>query len=52
MHFLLIKQKNKGTEIVFTEGVGIVMHQIAVTYEHNDEWTGKNLSLIQQPLIM
>lgn len=33
--------KEPGTEIVFTEGVGIVMHQIAVTYEHNDEWTGK-----------
>ena len=26
--------------IPFTEGTGIVMHQIAVTYEHDDKWAG------------
>jgi lysophospholipase L1-like esterase len=25
-------------KIMFTEGVGIVMHQIAVTYTHSDKW--------------
>jgi len=32
--------KEVGTEIVFTEGIGIVMHQIAVTYKHNGKWAG------------
>lgn len=30
--------KKPGTEIVFTEGVGIIMHQIAISYEHNGVW--------------
>lgn len=30
----------KGGKILFTEGVGIVYHQIMVTYEHNDTWDG------------
>lgn len=31
----------KNGNIPFTEGAGIVMHQIAVTYEHEDSWVGK-----------
>ena len=30
----------KGGNILFTEGFGIVYHQIEVTYEHNDTWDG------------
>jgi lysophospholipase L1-like esterase len=30
----------KGGKILFTEGVGIVYHQIMVTYEHSDTWEG------------
>ena len=30
----------KGGKILFTEGVGIVYHQIMVTYEHEDTWKG------------
>ena len=30
----------KGGKILFTEGVGIVYHQIMVTYEHNGVWQG------------
>ena len=30
----------KGGKILFTEGVGIVYHQIMVTYEHEDTWNG------------
>jgi lysophospholipase L1-like esterase len=29
----------KEGKIVFTEGAGIVMHQIAVTYSHKDSWS-------------
>ncbi len=32
--------KAPGTQIVFTEGIGIVMHQIAVSYVHEGTWTG------------
>lgn len=33
------KANEEGTkQIMFTEGAGIVMHQIAVTYEHDDLW--------------
>jgi lysophospholipase L1-like esterase len=33
------KANEAGTkQIMFTEGAGIVMHQIAVTYEHDDLW--------------
>lgn len=28
-------------KIIFTEGAGIVLHQIAVTYKHCDKWQGK-----------
>lgn len=33
-------EDGKGGHILFTEGVGIVYHQIMVTYEHNDTWHG------------
>lgn len=29
-----------GPEVIFTEGFGIVAHQISVTYEHNSKWNG------------
>lgn len=32
--------KEPGSKVMFTEGSGIVMHQINVTYEHNDTWSG------------
>lgn len=32
--------KAPGTQILFTEGIGIVMHQIAVTYKHASTWAG------------
>ena len=31
----------KEGRILFTEGPGIVLHQIAVTYRHEDKWQGK-----------
>lgn len=31
---------NNGPEVIFTEGFGIVAHQISVTYEHNSQWNG------------
>lgn len=33
-------EDGKGGNILFTEGVGIVMNQINVTYEHEDSWDG------------
>lgn len=39
------KYAGKNQDIPFTEGTGIVMHQIAITYEHDDNWFG---SLPQQ----
>lgn len=32
--------KAKDTNLIYTEGIGIVMHQIAVTYVHDDVWSG------------
>lgn len=29
-----------GPEVIFTEGFGIVAHQISVTYEHDSKWNG------------
>ena len=29
-----------GGEIIFTEGIGIICHQVSVTYEHNGSWNG------------
>ncbi|MCK9329559.1 MAG: hypothetical protein M0Q94_06755, partial [Candidatus Cloacimonetes bacterium] len=37
--FSTYQAKEPGTEIIFTEGIGIVMHQIAVTYKHEGKWT-------------
>lgn len=31
---------NNGPAVIFTEGIGIICHQISVTYEHNGSWTG------------
>ncbi len=31
---------NGGPNVIFTEGIGIVSHQISVTYEHNGSWNG------------
>lgn len=30
----------KGGQIPFTEGIGLIMNQVAVTYEHEDTWGG------------
>lgn len=38
--FSTYQAKKPGTEILFTEGIGIVMHHIAVTYKHKGTWTG------------
>lgn len=38
--FTTYQAKAPGTKIVFTEGVGIIMHQIAVTYKHAGTWAG------------
>lgn len=34
--------KYPGSDILFTEGIGVVLHQIAVTYKHTEEWTVKS----------
>ena len=46
-----------GGNILFTEGTGIISHQIWVTYEHEDSWTGtipakagKDLPRLQEKL--
>lgn len=31
----------KGGQIPFTEGIGLIMNQVAVTYEHEDTWSGE-----------
>lgn len=31
---------NGGPEVIFTEGFGIVAHQISITYEHDSKWNG------------
>ncbi|MDG0888964.1 SGNH/GDSL hydrolase family protein [Paracholeplasma manati] len=38
--FSTYQAKAPGTQILFTEGIGIVMHQIAVTYKHASTWAG------------
>lgn len=38
--FSTYQAKAPGTSIIFTEGIGIIMHQIAVTYKHNGTWAG------------
>lgn len=38
--FSTYQAKAPGTQIIFTEGIGIVMHQIAVTYKHASTWAG------------
>lgn len=32
--------RTAGSKILFTEGVGILLYQTMVTYEHNDSWFG------------
>lgn len=39
--FSTYQAKLPGTNILFTEGIGIVMHQIAVSYVHEDTWQGE-----------
>lgn len=48
--FSTYQAKEPGTEIIFTEGIGIVMHQIAVTYKHEGKWTG--ITPVHQPLAL
>lgn len=38
--FSTYQAKEPGTSIIFTEGIGIIMHQIAVTYKHAGTWAG------------
>lgn len=39
--FSTYQAKIPGTEILFTEGIGVIMHQIAVSYVHEDTWQGE-----------
>lgn len=39
-NFSTYQAKEPGAKIIFTEGIGIVMHQIAVTYVHDETWKG------------
>lgn len=48
--FSTYQGKNPNSNILFTEGVGIVMHQIAVTYVHDDVWQGKTTTYLGDDL--